>query len=527
MKWLRQALRALFAPIEMALDRVVGPAWNPLGNLGALGFFFYWIVAVSGIYVYIFFDTGTTAAFRSVEAMTNEQWYAAGIMRSFHRYASDALVLVMAIHILREFSLDHYRGARWFTWVTGVPIFWLVFAAGVTGYWMVWDKLGHYVALVTSEWLDWLPIFGERIARNFINPHFLDDRFFTLLVFMHIILPLVLLAVLWIHLQRVSRPKINPPRGLAIAFFGMFVALALIQPVHSQGPADLTAVPATLELDWFYLAFYPLFDVLSSGAVWGIAGALTLMLAILPVMPPMRRPAVAQVDLPNCNGCTRCAEDCPFNAISMLPRSDGRPYEREAVVNASLCVSCGICAGACPTATPFGRTTDLVPGIELPGFPIAALRERMVSACAKLEGERRILVFGCDHGASVAGLAGRDTAAISLPCIAMLPPTFVDFALSNGLAEGVVLAGCRENGCYFRFGIDWTRDRIAATRDPKLRQRVPRERIGMVWAGRGHQRALARKIAAFRERLQPAPPAAAPSGPPAPPRRYEPVGDDA
>ena len=119
--------------------------------------------------------------------------------------------------------------------MTGAPIIWLVFAAGITGYWMVWDKLAHYVALMSAEWFDWLPIFSESIARNFINPAFIDNRFFTLLVFMHIILPLLLLAVLWIHLQRVSRPQINPPRGLAIATLVMFVALSFVQPAVSQG----------------------------------------------------------------------------------------------------------------------------------------------------------------------------------------------------------------------------------------------------------------------------------------------------
>ncbi|MDH3235208.1 MAG: hypothetical protein OEQ29_16945 [Alphaproteobacteria bacterium] len=133
MSWLRRLLRAGFVPFEAGLDRLVGPAWNPLNHLGALGFFFYWIVAVSGIYLYIFFDTGTTSAYLSVEYMTNKQWYAAGVMRSLHRYASDALVLFMVIHMARELSLDRYRGARWFTWVTGVPIIWLVFAAGDTG----------------------------------------------------------------------------------------------------------------------------------------------------------------------------------------------------------------------------------------------------------------------------------------------------------------------------------------------------------------------------------------------------------
>jgi len=123
---LRRALRLGFAAAEAALGRAFPPARNPLLDLGALGFFFYWIVTVSGICVYIFFDTGVTQAFDSVESMTNDQWYAAGVMRSLHRYASDGLVLTMLLHVAREFANDRYRGARWFSWVTGVPVMVLV-----------------------------------------------------------------------------------------------------------------------------------------------------------------------------------------------------------------------------------------------------------------------------------------------------------------------------------------------------------------------------------------------------------------
>ena len=186
MSWLRRSLRLGFEWSEALLDRVFGPAWNPLHNLGALGFFYYWIVAVTGIYLYIFFDTGATEAYESVEYLTHDQWYLGGVMRSFHRYASDGMVLFMAVHMVREFSLDRYRGARWFTWLTGIPVLWLVLIAGITGYWLVWDTLAQYVAIASTEWLDWLPIFGEPIARNFMTPESLDDRFFTLLMFMHI-----------------------------------------------------------------------------------------------------------------------------------------------------------------------------------------------------------------------------------------------------------------------------------------------------------------------------------------------------
>jgi dipeptidyl aminopeptidase/acylaminoacyl peptidase len=43
----RKALRLVFERLERLLDRAFPPAWQPLFHLGALGFFFYWIVAVS------------------------------------------------------------------------------------------------------------------------------------------------------------------------------------------------------------------------------------------------------------------------------------------------------------------------------------------------------------------------------------------------------------------------------------------------------------------------------------------------
>jgi coenzyme F420-reducing hydrogenase delta subunit len=44
--------------------------------------------------------------------------------------------------------------------------------------------------------------------------------------------------------------------------------------------------------------------------------------------------------------------------------------------------------------------------------------------------------------------------------------------------------------------------RIAGARDPRLRQRVPRERIATVWAGGNEGAALAEALAAFRARLR-------------------------
>ena len=163
---MRFLLRIGFEFLERGADRIFRPQLNPLAQLGALGFFLFWIVSVSGIYLFIFFDTGVIDAYGSVEAITHAQWFAGGVMRSFHRYASDLMVVVLLVHMTREFALDRYRGVRWFSWFTGVPIIWMLYASGITGYWQVTERnastFEHRVKLdveYVRSWSPWLDLY--------------------------------------------------------------------------------------------------------------------------------------------------------------------------------------------------------------------------------------------------------------------------------------------------------------------------------------------------------------------------------
>jgi quinol-cytochrome oxidoreductase complex cytochrome b subunit len=70
--------QALFTPVRRILNRGFGQELNPLNYLGALTIYFFWIVLISGIWLFIFFKTSVVGAYESVEYLTNEQWYTGG-----------------------------------------------------------------------------------------------------------------------------------------------------------------------------------------------------------------------------------------------------------------------------------------------------------------------------------------------------------------------------------------------------------------------------------------------------------------
>ncbi len=274
--------------LDRAFNRVFGEAINPLYYLGAISYYMFWVVVVSGFYVYLFYETGVDTTFASVERLTNVQWYLGGVMRSLHRYASDAMVLTMLLHLGRHFFFDHYRGFRAFSWITGVILIWLVYVSGVNGYMLPWDQLAQYVVVTTAEWFDVLPAFRGTMVRNFTLPEAITDRLFSLLSFLHIGIPLAVLAGLWVHTQRVPRARTLPPRRLAIGLTLMMLALSLVKPAVSQGAADFSRIQPVLAIDWFYLAAYPLVTQGHARTLWWLVGGATVFLLLLPWLPPAR-----------------------------------------------------------------------------------------------------------------------------------------------------------------------------------------------------------------------------------------------
>jgi coenzyme F420-reducing hydrogenase delta subunit/NAD-dependent dihydropyrimidine dehydrogenase PreA subunit len=477
--------------LDRALNRLYGWRFNPLYQSGALAIVLLVVVALTGLYLLVFYRIG--APFESVERITAQAWTGRWI-RGLHRYASDGALVAVGVHAARMFAQGRSWGPRALAWLSGVLLTGLVLLCGWTGYVMVWDVQAQVLAVAGARMLDALPLFGEPISRTFVGETPMTGQFFFLNLFLHIAVPVGMGIVLWAHVSRVARPTLVPPRRLWAVTLLSLLGLAVAWPVGMAPPADLLRLPGEVSLDLFYTIWLPVAWALPGWGGLALLGAVTLLAISVPFWTrprAARRPPTSTVDPRLCTGCVQCSLDCPYEAIAMVPRSDGRA-ELLAQVDPARCVSCGICAGSCAPmgVGPPGRTgRDQLSGLR-------AILER-----TPVSGED-VVVLACDRGLGDPSAAwGPDGARLqAIPCAGNLHTSIVEQWLRAG-AAGVLVLACPPRDCWNREGPTWAGERLFHDREAELHRRVDKDRVRLAYASHGEIERGRAALAGFREDL--------------------------
>ncbi len=493
--------------IEGWVDNIFTHKYNPLYYLGAIAVFFMWVLLITGVYLLIYYKISVEHAYESIQYLSEEQWYLGGAVRSLHRYASDGLIVVVVTHLLRVLITDRYRLWRWLPWVSGVVILIVLWFTGILGYWMVWDERAQLIAVMTSEMLDYIPIFTGLLTRAFLTSDTVTGLLFFLIIFTHIVVPLWLFFIVWVHVTRISRPIIYPPRVVSVAIVLILMVLAALKPALSTAPADLARIPVEIPIDWFYLFFFPLYEATSPGTFWVVVASSTLLLFAVPWLTRPERREKAEIIPDSCVGCEQCDEDCPYEAIYMKP-DDTRERSNTSYMKAAIiprrCAGCGICIGSCDyRAVRLGEWTDV------------AIREDISTILSSTPeeggegGSPTVFGFVCAHSVKTSSTGHAETGGIedtagvkvmTLPCIGMVLPSMIEHALEAG-ADGVFICGCRVGDCHYREGGKWLELRLLGVRQPTLRRPVDPSRIRVWWLSATEAGELQREVGLFKNSL--------------------------
>jgi ferredoxin len=458
--------------MDALCNRVYGWRYNPLYQSGTIVFALLLLLLVTGLWLTLLYRVGTPYA--SVARITADPWIGNWV-RGVHRYASDAAVIAIIAHAIRMFAQGRSWGPRTLAWTSGVILLLLTLISGWTGYVMVWDTFGEVLAREGARMFDTIPLFSEPISRIFTGERPVPNVFFFLNLFAHIGIPLSMLVVLLLHTSRLARPALLPPKPLLWAVVGALIVLALVRPSDMADAANPLRVATSVPADWFFAFWLPISRSFSGGAAFAGA-ALTLLAFLLVPLATRRLGSAAEsksvVDESICTGCRQCFVDCPFDAITMLPRTDGRAGE-VGHVDPDLCVSCGICAGSCAPmgVGPAGRT-----GRD----QLVRVREFLTRPGRR---DAEVVAICCERGASRFGrlLEGDGAAVYPVDCAGSLHTSVIELLVRSGSA-GVLVLACPPRDCWNREGPRWLHERVYHDREAELQARVDRRRVMVAFA---------------------------------------------
>jgi ferredoxin len=473
------------------VNRLYGWRGNPLYHSGVLAASLLGVVLVTGVYLLLFYRIG--APYESVRRIT-EEIPLGNFTRTLHRYASDAAILAVVAHLLRVWLQRRTWGPRAMAWISGLLLLFVVWLLGWTGYVMVWDTVAEVLAREGARWMDALPLFSEPISRAFDGERPLPGAFFFLNLFAHVAAPIGLGVLFWIHVARVARAQLVPPKPLLWWTLGLLAVVSVVFPLRMEPPADLFTLPGRAEYDVFHVFFLPFTRPLPAWAVWVLGGALTAALLLVPVfMKPKAAalPPPSVVDERSCTGCEQCYLDCPYEAIAMVDRTDGRPY-LVARVNPDLCTSCGICAGSC---APMGIGPEGRTGRD-------QLRDAKRFQATHPFGPRDVVIITCRRSGGTGVLDDLDGAPVfTVNCGGNLHSSVVEFLVRSG-AGGVLVVSCPPRDCWNREGPVWLEQRLFHDREAELKARVDRRRVRLLFAGEGERALVRAALADFRPAVQ-------------------------
>jgi ferredoxin/coenzyme F420-reducing hydrogenase delta subunit len=482
-----RGLETVISRVDGVFDRIYTSAFNPLYRAGTLASLCLAVALITGIYLLFVYEIARP--WESVAAVQGDPYLGRWI-RALHRYASDAAVVAVVLHVLRLFAQGKTWGPRVLAWITGVLLTGMMFVSAVTGFVLVWDAFGQKLAVAGARMLRLLPLFPEPPDRAFVGDAPVPAQFFFMNLFLHVAVPLGMVFFLWLHTARLARAAWFPERRVMLVALAGFVLLSLAWPAPLPPKADLLAIPGRIATDWFYGFWLPLASV-SPGTILVVGVAFVALLVVAPwlVRPaPAARSDSAAVDPESCEGCEQCFQDCPYDAIQMVTGLHPERHPLLAQVQPDLCVSCGLCTGSCASLAigPPGRTAR---------DQLAGARRFVVDTA---DTAQRSLLVACRHNGGLTDRLRRrcaeDPAAalLEVDCAGSLHPGTVSY-LGRRFA-GTMIVTCPTQNCLYREGTTLADARIVGERRPAVAGQIGRLPVRLLQASAGEWATVAAAI---------------------------------
>ncbi|MFI5347202.1 MAG: cytochrome b N-terminal domain-containing protein [Elusimicrobiota bacterium] len=197
--------------------------WAYTWGMGGISFALYLLLTLSGVALMFYYRPTVGLAYRDIKDLE----YAITLgkfLRNSHRWAAQAMVVSVILHMISVFLRGAYKKPREFNWGVGVLLLTLTLFLSFTGYLLPWDQLAIWAVTVGTNMAGATPFLGnEGPFGGLMGMHINNDVRFTLLggtmvgentllrfYVMHCVaVPLVVGILLILHFWRIRKDSFS------------------------------------------------------------------------------------------------------------------------------------------------------------------------------------------------------------------------------------------------------------------------------------------------------------------------------
>jgi ubiquinol-cytochrome c reductase cytochrome b subunit len=252
----------------------------------------------TGICLALVYVPSPDQAYESLQYLNDHAvlgWY----LRAVHFWGSNAMVLVMTLHMIQVFLWGAHKYPREMTWIAGVLLFLCTLGMAFTGQVLRWDQDAYWGLGIGASIAARTPYVGSAVVHALLGGPIIAgrtlSRFFALHVFA---IPGLLIGLVGLHLWLVLRLGINewpmPGRlvdretyrqryeeevardgvpffpvaarkdmvGMGVVVLSVLVAAAVFGPHGPNGVPNPTIIDTVPRPDFYFLSLFALFALL-------------------------------------------------------------------------------------------------------------------------------------------------------------------------------------------------------------------------------------------------------------------------
>jgi quinol-cytochrome oxidoreductase complex cytochrome b subunit/mono/diheme cytochrome c family protein len=234
------------------------------------------IQVFTGLLLMTSYSPSSSMAWASVFYISHDMWYG-WFIRGVHHFAAQAMVVLLALHLLQVLWAGAYRRPREFNWWFGMVLLFLTLAFSLTGYLLPWDQKGYWATKVATNIMGGAPGIGPYLQKVVVGGSDYGNQTVTRFYGLHVgVLPALLVVFLAGHIALFRRHGITPPRGhekratalfwpeqlfmdtvFSAAVVGVVIVLVLAEGgANLDAPADPSSSDYPARPEWYFLSLF-------------------------------------------------------------------------------------------------------------------------------------------------------------------------------------------------------------------------------------------------------------------------------